>query len=180
MSQDMTPQKDPLYSGEPDARSLGLPWDRLGFFASSVCAVHCMCLPWLLLVMPFLASTWLADRELERGFVIASIFLAVACTIGGCRVHGRWWLLGLLGAGALALLGAHATAPPACCSQHLSWPHALGAACGGGLLAATHFFNLRLQRTSAPASVSHCCNESDCSGSPTWHRRDYESPHWRV
>ncbi|MGE3310061.1 MAG: MerC domain-containing protein [Limisphaerales bacterium] len=38
-------------------------WDRLGFVASSACAVHCVCLPWLLMAMPFLAGTCLADRK---------------------------------------------------------------------------------------------------------------------
>jgi len=139
-----------------------LPWDRLGFVASSLCAVHCMCLPWLLLALPFLTGTWLADHEVERGFIIASVLLASACTVGGCRTHGRWSLLFLLGAGAGTLIGAHVTAPPACCADELSWPHAIGAACGGGLLAATHFFNLRFQRPTLAPATTHCCGDPLC------------------
>ena len=85
-------------------------WDRMGFVASSLCAVHCLCLPWLLVAMPFLAGTILADREAERWFVGGSILLATACIIGGCRAHGKWWLVGVLGAGAVALIWGHATA----------------------------------------------------------------------
>lgn len=120
-------------------------------------------MPWLLLIMPFLAGSWLADPELERGFIVASIVLAMICTTCGCHLHRKWWLMGLLGVGAATLFGAHATAPPACCSQHLSWPNAIGAACGGALLAATHFLNLRLQRTPALAAVNDCCPDPGCS-----------------
>ena len=146
------------------AGRMRLLWDRGGMFASSLCAVHCVCMPVLLLAMPFLAGTWLTDRDLERGFVYASISLAALCTLGGCRTHGKWWLMGLLGAGAGTLLVAHATAPPACCSEHLSWPNAIGAAFGGLMLASTHYFNIRWQKALAPAAVSGCCNHSDCAG----------------
>ncbi|MBL6766021.1 MAG: MerC domain-containing protein [Verrucomicrobiae bacterium] len=137
-----------------------LPWDRLGLVASSLCAVHCLCLPWLLLLLPFLTGTWLADHEVERGFIIASVFLATACTVGGCRTHGRWSVFFLLSTGACILIGAHVTAPPACCANELSWPHAIGAACGGGLLAAAHFFNLRFQRPSLAPVISRCCRDN--------------------
>lgn len=167
MNQETTPNVDLSSGGEGAVRISALPWDRLGFVASSLCAVHCVCMPWLLLIMPFLAGSWLADRELERGFVVASVVLAAICTTWGCRVHRKWWLLGLLGAGAVTLFGAHATAPPACCSEHLSWPHAIGAACGGALLAATHFLNLRLQRMPALVPVDQCCGSSGCSGNQT-------------
>lgn len=165
MNTETTSQTDLPAAGATVARSSFLPWDRLGFAASSLCAVHCVCMPWLLLAMPFLAGSWLVDRELERGFVIASVLLAAICTAVGCRVHQKWWLMGLLSVGAATLFGAHATAPPACCSDHLSWPHAIGAACGGALLATTHFFNLRLQRTPALVSLDPCCSEGGCARS---------------
>ena len=39
------------------AGRMRLLWDRGGMFASSLCAVHCVCMPVLLLAMPFLAGT---------------------------------------------------------------------------------------------------------------------------
>lgn len=164
MNQESTPPSALPDAGQAGARSSVLPWDRLGFAASSLCAVHCVCMPWVLLAMPFLASTWLVDREIERGFVIASVTLAAICTMVGCRAHRNWWLMGLLGTGALTLFGAHATAPPACCSDHLSWPHAIAAAMGGGILATTHFLNLRMHRMLALVPVDQCCGDSGCSG----------------
>ncbi|HAV64740.1 MAG TPA: hypothetical protein DCY13_20530 [Verrucomicrobiales bacterium] len=161
------PLDDANESGGRAVRAPFLQWDRLGFFASSLCAVHCLCLPWLLLALPFLASTWLADREFERAFVLASVFLAAVCTIGGCRAHRKWWLMGLVGAGAVVLLGAHATAPALCCANDLGWPHALGAAFGGGLLAASHGLNLSLRRREPPTFHGSCCPRPACSS----HRR---------
>jgi len=138
-------------------------WDRLGVFASSLCAVHCLCLPWLLVAMPFLAGTILADREVELWFVVGSILLATVCTVGGCRAHRKWWLLGLVTTGAVALGCVHVTAPPFCCAKDLSWPHALGAAFGGGLLATSHFLNLRLRSSTISTAAGACCNRSTCS-----------------
>jgi hypothetical protein len=146
-------------SGGRAGRAPDSGWDRLGFVAASLCALHCLCLPWLVVLLPFLAGTWLADRELERGFVAASIFLAAACTIGGCRAHGKWWLLGLVTTGAVALVWVHVTAPPGCCARDLDWPRTLAATFGGGLLATAHFFNLRPPQ---PA-VKSCCTQPNCS-----------------
>ncbi len=146
-------------------RTPGGHWDRLGFVASALCAVHCLLLPWLLLALPFLSGTLLADRGFERWFVGGSIFVAAACTLGGCRAHGKWWLLGLVTMGAVVLLLVHATAPPFCCARELSWSHALGATFGGSLLAGTHFFNLRFARSPA-AGPAACCGTFNCPTNP--------------
>ena len=141
-----------------NATTPALSWDRIGFAASSLCAVHCICLPLLLVAMPFLAGSWVADRDLEMGFAVASVFLAGGCTLHRCRAIGSYWLLGLALVGGTILLGAHFSAPEACCSQELSWPHLLGTALGGGVLASTHFLNLRLaKRTGLGCSKTDCC-----------------------
>ena len=137
-------------------------WDRLGFVASSLCAVHCVCMPWLLAAMPFLAGSVFASREAEHWFVAGSVFLAIACTVGGCRVHRHWWLIGVGVVGAAVLVAAHASAPAICCVRDISWPHASGSAFGGGLLAATHFLNLRQFRRAAGPKSEVCCNSSTC------------------
>ncbi len=160
------PSKARLDPGGRPVCAPGLQWDRLGLIASSLCAVHCLCLPWLLLAVPFLAGSLLADPGVERMFVLGSIFLAAACTIGGCRAHRQWWLTGLVTTGAVALIWVHVAAPPFCCARDLNWPHALVASFGGGLLALTHFFNLRLQRGLKPAASAACCRRATCSHRP--------------
>ena len=119
-------------------------WDQLGFIASSLCALHCLCLPWLVIAMPFISRTVVADPFVERVFVILSICLAMACAIVGIKKTGRWWPLFLVFAGAAALLWVHATAPPRCCAREIEWIQAIGSGFGGGLLAASHFFRIGL------------------------------------
>ena len=134
-----------------------ITWDRLGFTASSLCAVHCISLPILIMAMPFIAGTWLVDRELEFWFAGISVCLALACAIRACKSHGKYWLIGLVLMGGALLLGSHAAAPPICCSEDLSWPHFIGTATGGSILATSHFFNIRLKK------LSDCCSEIGCS-----------------
>ena len=59
-------------------------------------------------------------------------------------------------------MGTHAVAPPVCCPEDLSlsWPHFMGTATGGGMLAAYHFFNHGLMKCNT--QKSNCgCPDSD-------------------
>ena len=132
-------------------------WDRVGFTASSICAVHCICLPVLIISMPYLAGTWLVNREVEFWFASASVCLAIGCSIHTCQSHQKYWLIGLAFMGGAILLSAHATAPAICCSEDLSWPHFLGTALGGGLLASTHFYNLKIVKCESSKLPDCCC-----------------------
>ncbi len=134
-------------------------WDRLGMVASSLCAIHCICLPWLLVAMPFLAGTLVADPTAERIFVIGSVLLATLCGIGVFRKLGTWWPLILVFLGGATLLTVHATAPPACCARELGWTQAIGSGFGGGFLAASHFVGIRLRRN---LNIAPSCGNSDC------------------
>jgi len=138
-------------------------WDRVGFTASSICAVHCICLPLLIIAIPFLAGTWLVNRELEFWFAGASVCLAIGCSIRACQSHKKYWFIGLPLMGGALLLRAHATAPAICCAEDLSWPHFLGTTLGGGLLASSHFFNLKTAKCESPKSPDCCCSATDCS-----------------
>ena len=136
-----------------------ITWDRLGVTASSLCAVHCICLPFLIMAMPFIAGTWIADRELELWFAGGSVFLAIACSIRTSLRYQKYWLVGLVLFGGALLMGTHAAAPPVCCAEDLSWSHFIGTATGGGMLAASHFLNLGLIKCSSNKSSD--CNCSD-------------------
>ena len=151
-----------LFSIDQSRIGPGAVFDKIGFLASSLCAVHCLCMPWLILLSPFIAQTWLADRNIEEYVVLGSISLATLCTVGGCRAHRKWWLIGLLAVGAGILFTAHSTAPAICCSKEISWPHALGATLGGGLLATTHFLNMFLQKQEALVAGTSCCGPTGC------------------
>ena len=132
-------------------RNLRFNLDRVGFCMSSLCAVHCICLPILIVIMPFLAGTWLVNRELEWVFAICSVLFAIGCSAFSSRLHKKYWLPIIAFFGGIILLGAHYTAPDICCSEDLSWPHFMGTALGGSLLASTHFINISLSK----------CNQQD-------------------
>ena len=140
-------------------RNLRFNLDRVGFCMSSACAVHCICLPLLIVAMPFLAGTWIANRELEMVFAICSVLFAFGCSIFSCRVHKKYWLPAIALVGGSILLGAHYTAPAICCSEDLNWPHFLGTALGGSLLASTHFINLSISKCDQQDSSSCSCQK---------------------
>ena len=97
-------------------RNLRFNLDRLGFCMSSLCAVHCISLPILIVIMPFLAGTWLVNRELEWVFAICSVLFAIGCSAFSSRLHKKYWLPLIAFFGGIILLGAHYTAPDICCS----------------------------------------------------------------
>lgn len=151
---------EPLKSfGGSLAANVGTSWDRFGFVASSLCAVHCICLPWLVLAMPFLSRSLVADPFIERMFVIGSVCLAMLCALVGFKRTGVWWPLIFVSTGAVTLLYVHATAPPSCCAREIEWTQALGSGFGGGMLAASHFVGLRLRRK---GTDSPQCQATDC------------------
>ncbi len=136
--------------------SLNLRWlhrlDRAGSVLSTLCAVHCLCMPVVVALLPVLASGFLASRAFERTMCVSMVALASLCVWRGCRVHGRWPLLGLLAAGAATTLTVQWFAPPVCCAkERADWTEA-GLMCAGGLaIAAAHLLNLRYTRRCA------CC-----------------------
>ena len=145
-------------------RNLRFNLDRLGFCMSSLCAVHCISLPILIVIMPFLAGTWLVNRELEWVFAICSVLFAIGCSAFSSRIHKKYWLPVIAFFGGTILLGAHYTAPDICCSEDLSWPHFMGTALGGSLLACTHFINISISKCNQPDSCKIDQSDSDgCS-----------------
>ena len=153
---------DKIYLNKSFFRDIRFNLDRLGFCMSTLCAVHCICLPILIIIMPFLAGSWIANRELEMVFAIFSVLFAVSCSMFSLRLHKKYWIPVIAFFGGTILLGAHYTAPEICCSEDLSWPHFMGTALGGSLLASTHFINLSITKCNTPNS-SNCNLQSSSS-----------------
>ena len=138
-------------------------FDRAGFFASSICAVHCVIMPWLIMFLPVLAGTVFTSARTENIFVGVSISLAAFCGYQGCLKHGKWLVMIPVTIGSIVLLSVRLSAPTICCLEDVSWPHALGAALGGGLLAASHFLNLKYSSLLVPDQKSPCCHSDSCA-----------------
>jgi hypothetical protein len=105
------------------------------------------CSPLLVGLLPALGLTILADRDAERWACGTMLLLATACVWHGCRVHRRWSLLALLGAGVALVTFAQWTVPPDCCAaERENWTEAAVMFAGGSLIAASHWLNRRWRR----------------------------------
>lgn len=104
--------------------------DQAGAFFSFACAIHCLLLPLLLVVMPWIGMGFLLDPRLEVSLVLCSLSLATISFCSGYRLHrktrlflilyictgmivmGKFWVGGSLGLwlaipGALGLGAGH-------------------------------------------------------------------------
>lgn len=77
-------------------------WDKLGVFVSSLCIVHCLLLPVLIVAFPTLASFLNLDEEKTHLLLMAFLVPAALFAVySGYRMHGeyspmKWLVLGLL------------------------------------------------------------------------------------
>lgn len=129
--------------------------DALGSVLSSLCAVHCMCMPVLIGLLPLLGLSFLAGHTFEHVASITMILFAAACIWSGCLVHRRWGLLCLLSVGAALVLYIQFAGPPEN-EEKKEWKEAAVMAVGGSLIAVSHLLNRRLR------ARCHCadCNQA--------------------
>lgn len=80
--------------------------DRVGMFASILCAIHCAITPVLLLVLPSFAKIW-AHPASHWGMALFVVPVAAVMVTMGYRRHRRKWIIGagVLGI-SLVLVGA--------------------------------------------------------------------------
>ena len=119
--------------------------DRIGSLLSTLCAVHCMCMPVLISLLPVIGLSFLTGHKFERVACVTMVLLAAACVWSGCRFHRRWGLLVLLCAGAAVVLYAQFAGPPQEKETQADWHEAIAMAIGGSLIAASHLLNLKLR-----------------------------------
>jgi len=125
---------DPI--GEDESNS-----DRLGVFVSGACAVHCALVPILLVILPA-TGVLLGDERLEWGLLASAGLIASWSLVRGYRRHRSKYVLSLLIAGLVVLVGARTI-------EHLTNHVVLAAivsVLGAGMLIYGHVQNLRLSR----------------------------------
>lgn len=84
-------------------------WDRVGMTLSSICAIHCLLTPFLILLVPALGSAF-ESEWVHLGLALLVVPVAFYAFWSGYQHHHRKYLLvmGLLGA---AMIGAAAILP---------------------------------------------------------------------
>ncbi len=125
--------------------------DVTGSALSTLCAIHCLAMPLVAAALPLWGLSVLGSRGWERFTCSAMVALAAFCLWQGCRRHGRWWLLAVLGLGATVVLGtqffwADADCEKACCAVRTDWLEAAFMFAGGLTIAAAHVLNLHYRR----------------------------------
>ena len=115
---------------------------------SSLCVVHCLAMPVLLVLLPSLAALPIADESFHFWLVFLVIPTSVAALFLGCRRHRKWSVLawGLSGVGVLvfAALFGHDMLGEA--------GEKIMTVVGSVMVAISHALNYRLCRSS---SCSH-------------------------
>tara|TARA_B110000908_G_C10231567_1_gene440886 strand:+ start:400 stop:807 length:408 start_codon:yes stop_codon:yes gene_type:complete len=66
--------------------------DRIGIWASILCAIHCALTPVLLIVLPTFGKAW-AHPATHWGMAIIVIPIAVFMMLKGYRKHARKWIV---------------------------------------------------------------------------------------
>lgn len=123
--------------------------DRAAIFLSGLCLIHCLVLPLLLALLPWLAWFVENDAVVHRWLLIAIVPVSAYALFLGCAQHGqRAWLW--LGAMALAVLMGAAVADVV-----ETWESSL-TLLGSVTLSAAHLLNLRaLHRHDAIESAAN-------------------------
>jgi hypothetical protein len=127
--------------------------DRVGASASFLCAIHCAVLPFVLVFLPLLGLSFLADHAFERGFVLFASALAMFALVNGYRRHHRQLPLRLALPG-LCLLVMGVTFA----ENYSIVLHSVLVTCGGLLVASAHFVNLRFDRVHGHVHGPHCAH----------------------
>lgn len=129
-----------MISNGSDKRGRLDRFDKIGSFFSSACAVHCLCMPVLLGLLPALGASFIANPTVERSVAVTMIVFALACVWSGCRYHRQWGLLALLGAGSVLILFAQFGE-----TGGSEWFEAGLMVIGGSIIASSHIFNRKLR-----------------------------------
>lgn len=115
--------------------------DGLAVLLSGLCLVHCLALPALTVLLPFVSAELLADERLHLWLLAAVLPTSFAALTYGWQLHRHHRLL-LLGGGALALIASAAF------GRQFGWLGESGdrwlSVCGGLLLASAHLRNFAL------------------------------------
>lgn len=116
--------------------------DRLGVSASTLCAIHCAAVPFLVSVLPAIGLGFLGGHTFELVMIATSIGIATFSLGSSYRVHRRLNPLMMMASGALLMVSnfvGHESHSPLVEDLH---PYI--AAFAGLMIAGAHWLNMRL------------------------------------
>jgi len=114
--------------------------DRLGITASTLCAIHCAALPFVLTMLPLWGLEFLGNKATEVGMILLSLFLGV-WSLGRAYRSGHKRILPVL----LLITGFSCIGLGHFSGIEILEPILIPL--GGFTIAAAHFVNLKLLNT---------------------------------
>lgn len=82
--------------------------DRVGFTASSLCAIHCALMPFVITLLPLVGLEFLSSPWVEISIIVLSILIGIASLIPSyLKYHRRILPLLLLIVGFMLIFGTH-------------------------------------------------------------------------
>lgn len=88
----------------PPSSRTGIDLDRVGAFASTVCAIHCAAIPILIGLGAAGAVSWFDHEGVEWGLVGLAAVIGTVSAWRGYRVHGNKVVATVLAAAAISLV----------------------------------------------------------------------------
>lgn len=85
-----------------------LDWDKLGFWVSMVCGVHCVAMPIILGVLPFTGSGETIHHSIELTVLLTSFIVGLYALITGYFKHKKIGPAAIMMLGFAILILAHA------------------------------------------------------------------------
>jgi hypothetical protein len=126
------------------------PWDLAGISASTLCVVHCLATPLLVVFVPVLEAV---EKQTHAVFALAILAIGLLAFLPGYRRHRHWQLV-IMAIVGFILISLGVTAPHGMLSESAE---VVATVAGGILLVAAHVTNAYFCR--------YCrhCGEDGCA-----------------
>jgi hypothetical protein len=118
-------------------RFAAIPWDAIGFSASTLCAIHCAATPLLLTALPLVGLKFLAHPAIEAAMIVLSLMIGATSLLHGYRQHHRQFTALLILITGFAMISVGHFVLPASYGE-------LVIPSGAGTVAIAHLVNWRL------------------------------------
>lgn len=144
----------PANSGEQiTERAVGLETrtelvDRVGVWTSTACAIHCLLMPVLILLLPAMSSIFIIGHGVEWIFALVALVAALGTLCWGFSIHRKKRLIVSFSAAALFIISGQFVAH--------GWVETLLVVLGGLGLVGSHLLNRSLCK-----SCRTCCSHGD-------------------
>lgn len=130
--------------------------DRIGFIAATLCAIHCMAMPFIFVFLTLYSLQFAANPIIEFSFIAASILIGVfTFRHGYYKHHGRIYPFFMFMTGLVIVLTGHFVLDAHSHADREFPAAALIAPIGAMIIGLAHYFNRKLSKNSCAAS--HSC-----------------------